>query len=117
MEYQESTGNLSRHVKSCDPEDTPEVEMITTYASGVTYSYARLRFLVAMWAAQCHRPFAIVDDPEFREILAMLYSRIELPSRVTVSCDVRDIFNNTKEIAIKMLKVRTLSLPHVLCVS
>ena len=105
MEFQESTGNLSRHVKSCDPDDTPETEMITTYASGVTYSFARLRFLLAMWSARRHRPFAIVEDPEFREILAMLYPRVQLPSRVTVSRDVRNIFDNTKERAIKMLKV------------
>ena len=78
MEFQESTGNLSRHVKSCDPDDVPEVEMITTYASGVTYSLARLRFLIAMWVTRRHHPFLIVEDPEFREILRMLYPKVQL---------------------------------------
>ncbi|TBU31223.1 hypothetical protein BD311DRAFT_624230, partial [Dichomitus squalens] len=32
MEYQESTGNLSRHAKACDPDDSPETELITAYA-------------------------------------------------------------------------------------
>lgn len=106
MEYQESTGNLSRHVKACDPEDTPEAEIITAYASGVTYSASRLRFLVAMWVARRHHPFTIVDDPEFQEILRMLYPKIKLPSRVTVSRDVRDIFERTRERLKDKLKVR-----------
>ena len=106
MEYQESTGNLSRHVKACESGDTPEAEMITAYASGMTYSPARLCFLLAMWVARCHRPFTIVKNPELREILRMLYPKIELPPRVTLSRDVQDIFMRTQVQLKELLQVR-----------
>ena len=109
MEYQDSTGNLNRHIKACDPDDTPEAEMITTYASGVTYSPARLRFLIAMWVAHRHRPFLMVEDPEFWEILRMLYPKVQLPSRVTVSRDVQDIFERTRSRLKDLLKVCAVS--------
>ena len=109
MEYQDSTGNLSRHVKGCDPEETAETEMISAYASGATYSPGRLRFLVAMWCARRHRPFAIVDDPEFQEIARMLYSKAKIPSHWTVSRDVQAIFNSTKPRVRDHLKVCELS--------
>ncbi|PIL32390.1 hypothetical protein GSI_05636 [Ganoderma sinense ZZ0214-1] len=76
----ESTGNLNKHVKLCIPEKTTETQLITEYAQGVNYSYARLRFLLAMWVARRHRPFTIVEDPEFREILRMLFARVDIPS-------------------------------------
>ena len=104
-EWEESTGNLQRHVKQCEPTDDPEVQLIEQYASGATYSYHRLRFLLAMWSARRHRPFSVVEDPEFCVIVKMLYSRAEIPSRVTVSRDVSDIFNESKKRVIAMLKV------------
>ena len=105
MEYQDSTGNLSRHVKACEPVDTPETEMITAYAGGATYSPARLRFLVAMWCARRHRPFGIVEDPEFHEIAHMLYSKAKIPLRWTVSRDVQTLFDSTKVRVREHLKV------------
>ena len=80
MEYQESTGNLSRHVKACDPEDILETEIITAYASRDQYLPGHMRFLIAMWVACRHRTFQIVDDPEFHEIVHMLYQKAQLPS-------------------------------------
>ncbi|KAI0739542.1 hypothetical protein C8Q80DRAFT_1123949 [Daedaleopsis nitida] len=77
MEYQDSTRNLARHVKMCDPDDTPEVEQITAYAHGATYSPGCLRFLIAMWCTWRHCPFTIVEDPEFQEIVCMLYNKAE----------------------------------------
>ncbi|RDX41722.1 hypothetical protein OH76DRAFT_1303222, partial [Lentinus brumalis] len=79
-DYEDSTGNLKRHVDLCDPDETPESEAISAFAHGATYSPARLRFLIAMWCAARHRPFAIVDDPEFQEMLRMLYGKVKLPS-------------------------------------
>ncbi|KAI1791362.1 hypothetical protein LXA43DRAFT_860282, partial [Ganoderma leucocontextum] len=97
MEYQESTGNLSRHVKTCDPDDTPETEMITAYANGAQYSAGRMRYLIMMWVARRHRSFQIVEDPEFWEIVRMLYAKAQLPSRVTVSRDIQDVHSLSKE--------------------
>lgn len=113
MEYQESTGNLSRHVKACEPEETPETELITAYASGAQYSPARLRFLVAMWCARRHRAFQIVEDPEFHEILRMLYAKAQVPSRVTVSRDVQDIHAMAKANVVEMFNVSAITEEHL----
>ncbi|KAI1787695.1 hypothetical protein LXA43DRAFT_1064176 [Ganoderma leucocontextum] len=92
----ESTGNLNRHVQACTPKKAPKTQMITGYAQGATYSYACVHFLLAMWIARRHRPFTIVEDPEFKELLRMLYVRVEIPSRVTVSRDLKDIFEDSR---------------------
>ena len=105
MDYQDSTGNLSRHVKMCEPQDTQEAEMITAFAAGVTYSPARLRFLLAMWVARRHRPFTVVEDPEFQQIVRMLYAKAQLPSHVTLLCDVQAIFAECKGKLIDYLQV------------
>ncbi|KAI1796514.1 hypothetical protein LXA43DRAFT_879908, partial [Ganoderma leucocontextum] len=115
MEYQESTGNLSHHAKACNPDETAEVEMITAYAGGAQYSPAHLRFLLTMWVARRHRAFQIVKDPEFREILRMLYGKVQVPSCVTVSRDVQDIYNMSKDNVIKMFKVCRSPLAHHAC--
>ncbi|OJT08548.1 hypothetical protein TRAPUB_554 [Trametes pubescens] len=70
-DYEELTGNLTRHRGLCDPDDSPEVEMITAYARGTAYSPAR-------------------------ELMCMLYAKVELPSRVTVSRDVQMIMLDGK---------------------
>ncbi|KAL1940908.1 hypothetical protein VTO73DRAFT_7544 [Trametes versicolor] len=88
-DYEDSTGNLIRHVSSCDPADVPEGELISAYAHGVTYTPARLRFLLAMWCARRHRPFRLIEDPELCEILHMLYDKVDIPSRWTISRDIR----------------------------
>ncbi|RPD54706.1 hypothetical protein L226DRAFT_470113, partial [Lentinus tigrinus ALCF2SS1-7] len=106
-DYEDSTGNLKRHADLCDPDDTPEAEAITAFAHGSTYLPARLRFLLAMWCAARHRPFAVVDDPEFKTILRMLYGKVELPSRVTVSRDVQRIVEETKTSLMKRFETLT----------
>ena len=97
--------------------------MISAYASGATYSPARLRFLVAMWCARRHRPFAIADDPEFHDIAHMLYSKVKIPSRWTVGRDVQTIFESTKvrvrehlQVSLQPHRQRPLDLiaPHML---
>ena len=105
-DYEDSTGNLKRHANSCEPANTAESEAITAFANGATYSPARLRFLLAMWCASRHRPFAIVEDPEFKAILHMLYGRVNVPSRVTVSRDVQHIVDETMTRLIERFEVR-----------
>ena len=65
MEFQESTGNLSRHVKACDPEDVPEAETITTHYLAALGVYRGLyipnwiyRFVLALPV------FPVVSCPE-----------------------------------------------------
>ncbi|TBU31222.1 hypothetical protein BD311DRAFT_617234, partial [Dichomitus squalens] len=59
---------------------------------------------IAMWVARRHRAFQIVEDPEFREIVRMLYQKAQLPSRVTVSRDVHDIHEMSKDNVLKLFK-------------
>ncbi|KAI1782604.1 hypothetical protein LXA43DRAFT_1068490 [Ganoderma leucocontextum] len=105
LAWAESTGNLARHVKQCDLSASPEAELITSYASGATYSPARMRFLLAMWVARRHRPFMIVEDPKFHEICRMLYAKAQVPSRVTLSRDVQAIFAEVKGRLIDYLQI------------
>ena len=108
--YQTCTENV-KYVKTVtqDPEVTPETQKISAYAHGAQYSPGRMRFLIAMWVACRYRPFQIVEDPEFREICKMLYNKVDLPSRHTVSRDVRDIHERAKANVLKLFKVRTFS--------
>ncbi|KAL1937047.1 hypothetical protein VTO73DRAFT_15573 [Trametes versicolor] len=103
-DYEVSTGNLVRHVSKCEPQETPEKEAITAFAQGSTYSPARMRYYIALWCARHHRPFVIVDDNEFRALLRMLYGRVEIPSRVTVSRDIQAIMRFCKGLVIALFE-------------
>lgn len=109
IDYEVSTGNLRRHAQCCDPDETPATEMITTYAHGVTYTPARLHLLLALWCSRRHRPYAIVEDPEIQEILRMLYSKVHIPSRYTVSRDVKVLHREMQLALIELLAVSSLS--------
>jgi hypothetical protein len=100
--HDESTSNLVRHADSCDPSDTATSRAMTSFAHGSTYSAPKLRMKLALWAVRRHRPFAIVADPEFIEILTDLNNKVIVPSPTTLSRDVREFFNMSR------LKVATI---------
>ncbi|KAI1784914.1 hypothetical protein LXA43DRAFT_900837 [Ganoderma leucocontextum] len=104
-DYEDSTGNLKHHVKLCEPEDTPEQQVISAFATGSAYSPARLWFLLAIWCATRHRPFAIVEDPEFKGILGMFYRKVHIPSRVTISRDIHNIVDKCTTRVIELFEV------------
>ncbi|EIW63697.1 uncharacterized protein TRAVEDRAFT_41128 [Trametes versicolor FP-101664 SS1] len=81
-DYEYSTGNLKRHVDSCEPDDTPEGEKISAFAHGITYTPPHIRLFLALWCARHHRPYAIVEDPELQNIFRMLYAKVKIPSCV-----------------------------------
>ncbi|KAJ7599139.1 hypothetical protein C8J56DRAFT_722679, partial [Mycena floridula] len=58
---------------------------------------------LALWVSTRKRPFAIVSDPEYLEIVTMLQSRTDTPSPTTVSRDVKEIYSITKESVAKEL--------------
>ena len=105
-DYEDSTGNLGRHRNTCEPPDSAEVQLIETFASGVTYSDERLRYFVALWCARRHRPYNIIDDPELQHIMVMLYQKVKIPSRHTVSRDIKSILDFSKARVITMFQVR-----------
>lgn len=65
-----------------------------------------MRYYLALWCARHHRPFLIVEDGELCAILRMLYGRVEIPSRVTVSRDIHMIMHHCKELVILLFAVR-----------
>lgn len=94
-------------MKNCQGKKAPEGEVIDDYAHGINYLLARVRYLLALWCSRCHRPFAIVEDPELHVLLCMLYPKVEVPSRKTVSRDVRKIVED----ACEHVKAKLLGLP------
>ena len=103
--HEDSTSNLLRHVRTCEPPETPESETLAAFASGATYSKAKYRYLLALWCARRHRPFSIVEDPEFRRIVRMLYARAETPSRISVSRDIQHLLGHARTRLIARLGV------------
>ena len=99
---------MKKHADECDAkhEDLPRQQSIAVFAQGVTYSYPRFRVKIALWIARHHRPFAIIEDQELQEAFQMLYSRVEIPSRITVARDIRRILEDAEQRLIGYLDVR-----------
>jgi hypothetical protein len=62
---------------------------------------------LALWISHRHRPFAIVEDDELVDIFKDLNNKVEVPSRFTVSRDVKEMFEMSRKQVAAMLKVRT----------
>jgi hypothetical protein len=60
---------------------------------------------LALWAVRRHRPFAIVADPEFIDILIDLNNKVTVPSPTTLSRDVREIFSMSRLKVASILQV------------
>jgi hypothetical protein len=110
----ESTSNLTRHVRNCAPADTSQTQALAIYASGSKYTKETHRMKVALWVANRHHPFSIVEDPELLEIFADLNPLCQTPKHHTVSRDVKDIFSlSQKEVAI-ILQVCCVPFPSII---
>ena len=103
--HDESTSNLVHHADSCDPSDSPASHAMASFAHGSTYSAPKLQMKLALWAVCHHRPFAIVTDPEFIEILTDLNNKVIVPSPNTLSRDVKEIFNMSRLKVASILQV------------
>ncbi|GJF00030.1 hypothetical protein PsYK624_163070 [Phanerochaete sordida] len=104
--WDDSTSNLVRHVNACKKTSKPPPgqKAIDAFAQGSTYNPAKFRIKLSIWIARRHRPYAIVQDPEFLEILQMLNSKVEVPHPTTISRDIREIFEITRRAVGKMLQ-------------
>ena len=104
------TTNLLRHVEACTRKKAPDDQTIEKFAQGSTYTPGAFRFLITRWVTECHRPFKIVEDPPFQDMIRMLYSRAEIPSDTTVSRDVREVYKISQPQVAKILQVGILCL-------
>ncbi|GJE85026.1 hAT transposon family protein [Phanerochaete sordida] len=104
--WDDSTSNLVRHVNACNKSSKPPPgqKAIDDFAQGTTYNPAKFRVKLNIWIARRHRPYNIVQDPEFLELLRMLNAKVEVPHPTTISRDIREIFTITREAVGKMLQ-------------
>lgn len=92
VRHDKSTSNLVRHADRCTPGATTPTSLISSFAHSSTYSYPKFRMKLALWVARHHRPFAIVENDELIDIFMDLNNKVEVPSRITISRDVKEIF-------------------------
>lgn len=98
--HDESTSNLVRHVKSCEPASSTQTQALAAYASGSQYNEAKHRMKCALWIARRARPFSIVEDPELLDIFSDLNAGCVTPKRKTISRDIKEIWElSHKELA------------------
>ncbi|KAF8581924.1 hypothetical protein K439DRAFT_1288997, partial [Ramaria rubella] len=71
--------NLIAHKTRCAPKQVTGSSSIKSFVHGSMYSYSRMRYLLTLWVAWCHRPYAIVQDAELLQILHMLYEPVDIP--------------------------------------
>lgn len=93
--HDDGTSNLKRHVERCASVDDAEASGQLTmqlFASGSTYSEPQLRLLLVEWCACNNRPMIIVDDEPFQKMLRMLHANVAIPSRQTLSRDIKAVF-------------------------
>jgi hypothetical protein len=57
------------------------------------------------WVAESMRPFSVVEDRGFRSLMKTGRPEYYLPSRSTVSCDVKEVFEKVRKRIAKMLQV------------
>jgi hypothetical protein len=79
----------------------------------VTYSYrqhtkAELKAEIVRWVSESMRPFDIVEDRGFLCLMKTGRPECYIPSRTTVSRDVRQVFVNTRKRIATKLKASTL---------
>ena len=105
IRHDNSTSNLVRHARSCTGVSTRGSSSIAAFAQGSTYTPHKFRMKLAIWVARRHRPFTIVEDEELVDIFTDLNNKVEVPSRFTVSRDVKEIFNMSCVKVAEILKV------------
>lgn len=100
-----STGNLSRHASKCSGHRTKASRVMEQFTQSSTYSPSRLRYMLNLWIVRRHRPFSIVEDAELIEIFQMFCGHVVIPSARTISRDIQEIFQMTKENVARFLQV------------
>jgi hypothetical protein len=113
--HDDSTSNLQRHVSGCDGAAAGSASL-KDFAHGSTYTPHFFHMKLALWVSHRHRPFFIVQDEELVDIFKDFNDKVDVPSRFTVSRDVKEIFNMSRKRVAAMLKARTVFF-HIICAS
>jgi hypothetical protein len=94
-----------RHVKTCDGGIVARAGSLRDFAHGSSYTPHKLRMKIALWVTRRHCPFAIIEDDKLLDIFKDLNNKIEVPSRFTVSRDVKEMFDMSRKQVAGILKV------------
>jgi hypothetical protein len=95
--YENGTGNLNDHVKSCVGKLAPAKQQIVKFATGGHIDAGQFRYNQLMWTATNFRPYKIVEDKYLRETYRTLNPNVDsvLVSADTVSRDVKEAMDMT----------------------
>jgi outer membrane protein W len=63
------------------------------------------RVEIAKWVAESQRPFSIVEDGRFKNLMNTGCPDYYIPSQYTVARDVKQVFKKTRNRIAKMLQV------------
>ncbi|CAE7147193.1 unnamed protein product [Rhizoctonia solani] len=98
------TSNLANHATRCAAARKHSQDLlslgVTSSAIRLTYEY--VRELYALWFAQHARPFILVEDDYYVHLLHP-DARKHMPSRATISKDVKLMYDATQQEVIKLL--------------
>ncbi|KAG8706006.1 hypothetical protein FRC09_002632 [Ceratobasidium sp. 395] len=98
-----TTSQLKYHVQGCKGKQTVVLEDYGIFGGSQTPSAYDVRETVALWTAESARPFTIVQDPQFRRLMPPTVRKL-LPSRTTISEDVKTIYKEVQNDAKAILK-------------
>jgi hypothetical protein len=90
-----------RHANTCAP--TQDSNTIPAFAQ--IYNAGKFNLNLVLWVSRRHRPFSIMEDPKFIELLRSLNENVSLPSHQTLSCYVKEVFEASQQNIISLLKV------------
>ena len=75
---EDSMTNLVRHIKTCKGQVVNPSKSIASYVHGSTYNKAELQYLISHWVFECHRLFAIINDPPLQCILKTHLQKLKI---------------------------------------
>ncbi|SJL18670.1 uncharacterized protein ARMOST_22267 [Armillaria ostoyae] len=100
-----STTNLKNHAERCDMKASSTKSKQTKIDEVASrYTYGEFHLLHAEWMTQSHRPTLIIEDPKLQEIYRLLNPNVKIPSDTTLGCDIKEVYEVSKERMKEMLK-------------
>ncbi|QRV78731.1 AC transposase [Ceratobasidium sp. AG-Ba] len=90
------TNSLKRTAEACDKRSIAH-KLIASGSFTRPFSAARFRAILALWCARNHRPFELVRDELFGQLLDELRSGTIAPNPSTLSWDVQAIYQHNMD--------------------
>ena len=69
---------------------------MSSFTAGSTYQQEVFNQMVVKWIIRRHLAFRIIDQPELHDIFKMLYTRVDIPTGVTVARYAHQYFELSK---------------------